>query len=291
MGNCGKKKTLLQNSFSVMLFLLSYMHYSIDLGGSTVDIIQFLKGGYVHICSLESSSVDKSSLKNILDCAHVSDIQEASHLVLTGGHHRSFSDSFQGIPLKKVDEIQAIARGAAFLTGEKEALVCSLGTGTCCVLLKNEKGEHVGGTGIGGGTFLGLCRTLLREDDFFVLRDLVSQGNLSDVDLSVEEIVGGDIGMVPKEATAANFAKANAKTKPADLARGASNMVGQTIASVAIFLAKAHGQRTIILGGKLLRLPGIVEVLQKTAKIYDRILVIPEDAGIIGAVGAGSSLQ
>lgn len=288
MGNCGKKKTLLQNSFSVMLFFLLYMYYSIDLGGSTVDIVQFSKGTYVPICSLESSAVNKSSLENILHHAHIFDISKVSHLVLTGGHHRSFSDDFQGIPLKKVDEIQAIARGAAFLTREKEALVCSLGTGTCCVLLQNEKGEHAGGTGIGGGTFLGLCRTLLGEDDFSVLRDFVSEGDLSGVDLSVEEIVGGDIGMVPKEATAANFAKADSKTSSADLACGVANMVGQTIASVAIFLAKAHDQKTIILGGKLLRLPGIVEVLQKTASIYDRTLIIPQDAGVMSAVGAGS---
>ncbi len=163
-----------------------------------------------------------------------------------------------------------------------------MGTGTCCVGFRAKNAFHVGGTGVGGGTLLGLSRVLLGEEkNFEEIQKTVARGDTARVDLSVAEIVGGGIGRVPGTATAANFAKANSKTSLPDLSAGMVNLVGQTIASVSVFAARAEKFETIILGGKLVKIPEIVSVLRRTAEIYHREILVPEHAEFLTAVGAG----
>lgn len=279
------------------------MIISIDLGGSTVDVLEMSppdkgdRGGFesksFHIlASLESSEIDKNNLEEILKKSGMSEITQdfspgIEKIILTGGHSRHFEDSFQGIPIEVIPEIDAIGAGGLFLSGEKEALVCSLGTGTCCVSAREGEYTHIGGTGVGGGTLLGLARTILQKNNFASVAELVEKGNSKNIDLTVSEIVGGAIGIIPGSATASNFAKANSQKNSEDLARGIANLVGQTIASIAVFAAQSTDHKHIILGGKLTRLPHICEVIKKTAAIYHREVIVPEDASVMSAVGAG----
>jgi type II pantothenate kinase len=225
------------------------MFYSIDLGGSTVDILRFDDLDFQIICSLESNEVKKSDLFDIFEKAKI-DFSKAEKIVLTGGHSRTFGTEFCGIPLEIISEIDAIGMGGLFLAQTNSGLVCSMGTGTCFVSSKEKVYRHMGGTGVGGGTFLGLSRTLLGTDSFSEIKTLVDSGNSASVDLLVEEIVGGGIGFVPGSATAANFAKASSKNSKSDIARAVANMVGQTIASLAVFAARTEDHKKIILGGK-----------------------------------------
>lgn len=262
------------------------MFYSLDLGGSTVDILRFDRNGFSVIKSLESKEIDKSSLKEIFRKANV-DYSLAEKIILTGGHSRTFGSEFEGVPLNIVSEIDAIGTGGVFLAKTNSGLVCSMGTGTCFVSARKGIFKHVGGTGVGGGTFLGLSRTLLQTDTFSDLQQLVKNGESHSVDLLVAEIVGGGIGFVPSSATAANFAKASQQNSKNDIARGIANMVGQTIASLAVFAARTENHKKIILGGKLIRLPQIVEIAKKTADIYGRKIIVPEHAEYMSAIGAG----
>ncbi|MDZ7605756.1 MAG: hypothetical protein U5K79_09255 [Cyclobacteriaceae bacterium] len=70
-------------------------------------------------------------------------------------------DRLMGIPVKKVAEFDAIGTAGAYLTGFQEAMVISMGTGTAIVHVKHEKIVHWGGSGVGGGTMVGLARQLL----------------------------------------------------------------------------------------------------------------------------------
>ncbi len=262
------------------------MFLSVDLGGSTIDILRFEGSEYSVLSTLDSSSVDKTDLKDIFQHSAV-DWKKAHKIVLTGGHSRKFGKVFENIPVEIISEIDAIGAGGLFLTETDSALVCSLGTGTCFVSAENGRYLHVGGTGIGGGTFLGLSRVLLQTDNFSQLQHLTQMGDATHIDLLVEEIVGSGIGMVPGSATAANFAKATPENKKEDIARGIANMVGQTIASLAVFASQMKKHNQIILGGKLIRLPHIVETVKKTADIYNREILIPKNAEYLSAVGAG----
>ncbi len=264
------------------------MQIAIDLGGSTIDIIRYDRNdSFVHLASFESAHTDKSDVIAILQATGI-DRKNVEKIALTGGHSRIFENTLENIPIVKIDEIAAIGAGGSVLSGETSALVCSLGTGTCCVSLRNGKSRHVGGTGVGGGSLLGMCRTILQTDTFGEIRELIANGDARAVDLSVAEIVGGGIGVVPGSATASNFAKASTDSHKTDLARGIANLVGQTVASIAVFAARAEKHDVIVLGGKLVRVPEIVEIVEKTAAIYARKIIVPKHAELLSAVGAGS---
>lgn len=285
----------------ISLFLYFIMFFSIDLGGSTVDIVEFPhsfsgENSFVVRSSLESSEVDKNNLEEIFQKADIN-FSSAEKIVLTGGHSRTFSGNFHGIPLEVIPEIEAIGRGGVSLAKKHSALVCSLGTGTCFVSVKNGVCEHVGGSGVGGGTFLALSKMLLSDFQdkkkpfsFSDISLLVKNGNTKKVDLLVQDIVGRGIGIVPGSATASNLARLSSSAEKADIAAGVANMVGQTIASLAVFAAQTHNHTNIILGGKLVRLPHIIEVAQKTAALYKRNIFIPKNAEYLSAVGAGRTI-
>lgn len=267
------------------------MLLSIDLGGSTIDLVGFEAGqGFTPLRSFESEEFDKADLASIWLKAGI-DAGKIEKIAVTGGFSRQMPPDIAGIPVRAIYEIDAIGRGGLHLAKTGRALVCSMGTGTCLVSAGAEGFRHIGGTGVGGGSFMGLARAMLGIHDFEVIKQLAAQGTAGAVDLSVAEIVGGGIGMVPPEATAANFAKADETSKKADLAKGIARLVGQTIASLAVFGARAAGHDTIVLGGKLIRLPEVLAAIESTAKIYGQTVIVPDHAEILSAIGAGLLAQ
>jgi len=265
---------------------IDFVFFSLDLGGSTIDLLEFQGEKFRVRTSLESKNFDKKNLDAIFSAAKIED-SEYQKIVITGGHNRLLPSEFRGKAIQKISEIEAIGMGGAFLAKKKSALVVSMGTGTCCVGFREGKSEHIGGTGIGGGSLLGLCRVLCGEEDFEEIRKKISAGDATKVDLSVAEIVGGGIGRIPGTATAANFAKAHRTNSIADLSAGIANVVGQTIASVAVFAARAEKFETIILGGKLVKIPEILSIIRRTAELYHREVLVPPSAEFLTAVGAG----
>jgi len=68
--------------------------------------------------------------------------------------------------VKKIPEFESIAKGGKFLSQEERGLVISLGTGTAMVIFDGCDWEHIRGTGLGGGTFMGLGKALLQTENF-----------------------------------------------------------------------------------------------------------------------------
>jgi len=64
-----------------------------------------------------------------------------------------------------------------------------------------------GGTAVGGGTLLGLSKLLMKTEDVKKIGQLAEKGNLSKIDLSIGDIVGKGIGLLPSNVTACNFGK------------------------------------------------------------------------------------
>jgi pantothenate kinase len=272
--------------------------YGLDLGGSTIDLVIFdIAAQQIQSYkTLESKNFPEKKLSDILSAFGIVEaIFHTKKLTLTGGHSSFFPEKFfletgkTEIFLEKISEFEAIAKGGMFLSQKKSGLVVSLGTGTAMVSVENiEKNiwEHAGGTGIGGGTFLGLSRALLGCDDFSRVQTLSQKGDLENVDISVGEIIGGDIGHLTADMTASNFGKFSGDfSQPQDIALGIANMVGQSIASLAVEKARRYGHSTIILGGKFSRLRGVVECIEKTAKLFDVQVITPENSGFMTAVG------
>lgn len=262
------------------------MHIVLDLGGTTVDAILFENtiDDIVAYKTLPSDQVNKTDLGNLFDAFEI-DLQSIDGIILTGGKNRQFENEYQGKKIEKYSEIDCIGAGGLCLSGQKKALVVSMGTGTCMVSSENESYEHIGGTGIGGGTLMGLGQLLLENNQPENIEALSQKGDLSQVDLTVEDIIGGGIGIIPGSATASNFGKLQ-NARQEDLALGICNIIGQTISAMANFAAQTKNQNTIVLIGKLTRITKIVELVKNTAKLYNREIIVPEHSGFGTAIGA-----
>lgn len=297
-------------------------YIALDFGGSTIDLMGINFYGEVTFRSYESSIGSFSGLEDFFKKNEIN-LGRVETIFVTGGRTRFFSDvlcrsldSFSTdrarsgsldilrsyIPVRRIDEIEAIGRGGWRLFNDRlnshygfsSLLVVSMGTGTCMVSVRGLKNsqidhiEHVGGTGVGGGTFLGLTRLLLGETDIERVMKMFCAGNISKVDLTVQDIVGGGIGKVSADATASNLGRVSKEIafSKDDLAAGIVNLVGQTIATAAVFAAKAENTPAIILTGKLTRIQPICEVIFKTASMYGIPVFVPENAIYVSVVGA-----
>ncbi|MCX6802109.1 MAG: hypothetical protein NT067_03255 [Candidatus Diapherotrites archaeon] len=259
------------------------MLLGIDLGASTTDFVLMEKGRVLKKKSIEAISLAELE-KEILSLKWP--LSSVKRFCITGGKSASAKKSMLGIPVKRIGEIKAIGAGGLFVSGKKSALVVSLGTGTCIVNAKRQgKFEHCSGTGVGGGTLLGLSVQSLGTKELKEINALAQKGRLSKVDLLVEDIVGKGIGKLPGNATAANFAKCK-KAGRNDVALGIINMVAETNAVLVSLAAEKCGQKEIVLTGKLLAVPVFRQRLLAAFKMFGKKAIVPGDYGIATAAGA-----
>lgn len=263
---------------------------SIDFGASTVDVVRWSDGQLEDAVSYERDQVDVSSLEAFLTDQAI-DLDGIEEIRVTGGKTHSCEAAVNDILVQRVDEIEAIGKGGQWLFDGKDGLVVSLGTGTCMVAARGGDYAHVGGTGVGGGTFMGLCKMMLEETDPERLAGLFQSGDSKKVDLSVEEAIGRDIGKVPAEMTASNLGKivraGEIDFEKADLAAGIVKLVGQTIATAAVFASRSEELDTIILTGKLTRMQQVLDIIFEVGELYERKIVLPDKAEFVSAIGAG----
>jgi len=221
-----------------------------------------------------------SSLRDIIEAVAVS-----------GGGSRFIGKEIFGLPVKRVDEIASIGLGGILLARKNKGLVVSAGTGTAVVAVYNcgEIVKHVGGTGIGGGTLLGLSRRMLGLSDFKTLEEIAQRGCSSKVDLTVGDIVGGPIGMLSADATASNLGKLTRESRDEDVAAGIFNIVSQTIGVVAAFAAKAYNlEDDVVVVGMLAKSWLVSRIVNETVKIFNVKAFIPENCEFAPALGAAA---
>lgn len=268
----------------------------IDIGGSTTKIVGFKKseGGAVLIEPLFVRATDavtsvygafgKFTLENGLS---LSDIDK----VLMTGAGASFIDKpIYSLECNKVSEFKSVGLGGLYLSGLDEAVVVSMGTGTALIHAKKNGNStettYLGGTGVGGGTLLGLSRRLIGVDTVEHLEALCEDGNLDNIDLRIKDIskdpsfqIGGDI-------TASNFGKVSDIASKNDIAMGIANMVAETIAMLAVFAARNFKVKTVVLTGNLTALKPIAKVFEGLEESFGVKFIIPEMAQFATVIGA-----
>ena len=144
---------------------------------------------------------------------------------ITGVGASKIKNDIFGIPTTKVDEIRAIGTGGMYLSGMDNIIITNIGTGTAIIEANGRNISHFGGSGVGGGTIIGLAKKLLPTAEFGGIVNLAQTGDLSRVDLLLEDIMDTDISFLHKETTAANFGKMSDNAKSSDIALAIINMV------------------------------------------------------------------
>jgi len=214
---------------------------------------------------------------------------DVEKIILTGVGATFFDEDIYGISTEKVDEFIAIGYGGLCLSSMDEAFVVSIGTGTAFVRATREEVMHIGGSGVGGGTLLGLSSLLLKKGDVDAILALAENGYAENVDLLVRDIIGHDIPSLPANLTAANFGNVKSTASEADIAVGIINMIIQTVGMLAAFVSKNDSIKTFILTGTLAELPQAKEIFDAIGDIHGIKFMIPRNAVFATAIGAAVS--
>ncbi len=266
----------------------------IDVGGTTTKIAGFAPGGkliqpmFVRATDPVTSvygAFGKFTLENELS------LDGIDRIMMTGAGARFVKEPIFGLDCQSAVEFDSIGIGGLFLSDLKEAIVVSMGTGTAIVHAKMTSGgietEYLGGTGVGGGTIVGLSRKMLGVDTIEHIEQLCDGGDLANVDLRISDISGNGIyENVNENLTASNFGKLSDLATRHDIALGICNMVSETIAMMSIFAARSFGVRDIVLIGNLTSLTPIRETFVSLAASFGVNFLIPDKASFGTVIGA-----
>ena len=271
----------------------------IDVGGSTTKIVgvqnvdgkpKLIEPLFVRANDAITSiygALGKFTMQNGLA---LSDIEK----VLMTGVGSSFIDKpIYSLDCKKVSEFTSVGLGGLYLSGLDEAIVVSMGTGTALIHAKKvgdkTQTTYLGGTGVGGGTLLGLSRNMIGVDTVEHLEQLCEEGNLDNVDLRIKDLSSDDTFQINADITASNFGKLSDIATKNDIALGIANMVAETIAMLAIFAARSYKVQTVVLTGNLTTLKAITNVFESLEANFGIKFVIPELSQFATVIGVALS--
>ncbi len=267
------------------------MIIGIDIGGSTTKIVGIHQDKLLNPLSVEANDPIASgsgALGKFLDTNNLS-VSDVKLIRMTGVGATFLKDELFGIPVSKVQEFVALGHGGLYLSGLKKAVIVSMGTGTAIIKAHGNCISHLGGTGVGGGTILGLSKAMLNLSDFDNIIHLAEKGDLSRVDLSIADITKGEIGKLPPTLTASNFGKMSDKATKNDLLKGVLNLVFQTIGMMAVLAAKKETDHDIVMSGNLVKVPQALKTFNELSKLYGVNFHTPTHARYCTAIGAAIS--
>ena len=183
-------------------------------------------------------------------------LSEIEKVMMTGVGSAYLSRGLYGLECIKVPEFQSIGLGGLYLSGLDKALCVSMGTGTALVnATAGKEMVYLGGTGVGGGTLMGLSRLMLQAEEIEHISAMAENGNLSNIDLRISDMTkNGTLGELARDLTAANFGNVSDLASREDIASGLLNMVFETVGMISIFGARSCGVKNIVLTGNLTEL-------------------------------------
>jgi type II pantothenate kinase len=188
-----------------------------------------------------------------------------------------------------VDEIQAIGVGGMFLSGKENIVIANLGTGTAIIEAKPGEITHLGGSGVGGGTIIGLGKKLLGLSKFEDIMKLAADGSPGPVDLLLEDIMETNISFLNPKSTASNFGKMLDTAKPEDVALGIVSMVYQVIGMISVFAARSRTINQVIVTGNGSKNTIGKSILKEITRMHGISFEYPAAAEYTTAIGAALS--
>ena len=268
----------------------------IDVGGSTTKIVGFRTDGEKReliqpqlVRANDPITATYGAFGKFTDENRLS-IKDIEKIMMTGVGSSYVKRDLYGLECLHVPEFNGIGLGGLYISGLADALVVSMGTGTALVhATAGGEMNYLGGTGVGGGTLMGLSKLLLSAESIEHIEDFASAGDIANVDLRIKDITaGGTHGMLSGELTAANFGNVSDVADKPDVALGIMNMVFETVGMVSIFDARSVGVDDIVLTGNLTRLAFCKEkfdFFNRMKDIYGVNFTIPTSSEYATVIG------
>lgn len=270
----------------------------IDVGGTTTKIVGFRKNQagapeliapqFVRATDPLTSiygAFGKFTAENGLE------LSDIDRIMMTGAGSSTVQKGIYNLPCSPVPEFSSSGIGGLYLSELSEAIVVSMGTGTALIHAKRNGDsyqiKYLGGTGVGGGTLVGLSRRLIGVDSIEHIEQLCAEGDLDNVDLRIKDISHNHTYHgINENLTAANFGKLSDMATNSDLALGIANMVAETVGMLAIFAARSYQLRDIVLIGNLTTIAPIREAFAGLSDSFDVNFLIPTNAQFGTVIGA-----
>ncbi|SFE79529.1 type II pantothenate kinase [Alteribacillus iranensis] len=220
------------------------------------------------------------------------------HVQITGGKAGFFTEMLD-FQTKKVNEFVATCVGVKWLLEQEQMLaktgkrfmVANVGTGTSIHYVDGDSYERIGGSGIGGGTLLGLTYLLTGEDDFKKILELSKKGNGKSLNITVGDIYSHETPPISGDLTASNFGnvsrmKHNHLPKE-DFIAAVVRMIGETITTMSVQAAdRLHTDSIVYIGSTFSGNNTLKEIIKGYTELRGKNAYFLEHGEYSGAIGA-----
>ena len=266
----------------------------IDVGGSTTKIVGFKKENgkheLVHPLFVRATDPITSIYGAFGRFTNDNDLElsDIERVLMTGVGSSYIDKPIYSLRCDTVPEFRSVGLGGLYLSGLDRAIVVSMGTGTALVYAeKGKEPEYLGGTGVGGGTLLGLAKKMLGIESTDHLEKLAEGGDLGQVDLRIKDISkSGTFKGVNENLTASNFGNLSDLASKKDIALGIFNMVAETVAMMSIFAARQFGIKDIVMCGNLTSIKPVCDTFASLAPTFGVNFIVPEMSQYGTVIGA-----
>ncbi|MDF2067057.1 type II pantothenate kinase [Bacillus sp. Cr_A10] len=262
----------------------------IDAGGTLTKIAYFDEHLNLQLISFLSS--DMQAVKDWIDTNH-----SLASICLTGGRAEQLKKHFlSSLDIPYIVEFDATMAGVMYQLKQEnieceKAIIANIGTGTSIHIMKENSHSRLGGTGIGGGTLVGLGQALTGITDYKEMIELSDLGNRSSIDILVSDIYENNKLPINGSLTASNFGgvalKGNLNRRYEDYLSGVQGIIGEVVASLCIQAADAHSIDNIIYIGSTLENNELLKnIMESYTVLKEKKPFFLEKHGYSGAIGA-----
>lgn len=222
---------------------------------------------------------------------------QVEEIGLTGGRTEQLRDVLKTMKsIEYIVEFEATLKGVRFLLQKEghqieKSIITNIGTGTSIHYMEGDEHARVGGTGVGGGTLIGLSSLMTGVTDFDDIKALAAQGNRDEIDLLVKDIYQGMDTPIDGNLTASNFGKVGiteeVKYPSKDMLATVQGLVGEVITTLSIQIAEQRQVEHIVyIGSTLTTNDQLKKVISHYTVLKKHTPVFLKDCGFAGAVGA-----
>lgn len=269
----------------------------IDVGGSTTKIVAFKKDGEKRELVTPQFVKANDPITSIYGAfGKFTDengiaLVDIDKVMMTGVGSSFIKNGLYGLECHTVPEFQSIGLGGLYISGLASALVVSMGTGTA--LVRAERGnsmKYLGGTGVGGGSIMGLSRLLLNAETVEHIMELAADGNLENIDLRIKDMTAeNNLAELARDLTASNFGNVSDIATREDIAAGVLNMVLETVGMMSVFASRSAGVKNVVLTGNLTNLGLCRKKFEQFNSMYEEEgikFITPELSPYAAAIGS-----
>lgn len=222
---------------------------------------------------------------------------QVEEIGLTGGRTEQLLDVLKTMKsIEYIVEFEATLKGVRYLLGKEghtidQSIITNIGTGTSIHYMDGYTHARVGGTGVGGGTLIGLSTIMTGISDFDEIKANAFKGKREGIDLLVKDIYQGMDTPIDGNLTASNFGKVGItdqrEFEQNNVLATTQGLIGEVISTLSIQLAVQYETEHIVyIGSTLIDNDQLVKVIEHYTILKKHKPIFLKDCGFSGAIGA-----